>query len=102
MLLSESDEFEVVLNANSSLLVEAGSNQSLTCSSTSEVTEWRWLFNNNSNLPSSVEVFDLPGTNRTSLFICDVQAIHVGSYECEGINSNGDIARDISLLQIGQ
>ncbi len=101
-MLSESDDFEVVLNTNSSLLVEAGSNQSLICSSSSEVTEWRWLFDNDSNLPSSVEVFDLAGNNRTLLFICGVEAIHVGSYECQGINSNGDIARDNSLLQIGQ
>ena len=98
----EPEDFEVMLNTNSSLVVETGSNQSLICSSSSVVSQWSWLFNNDSDLPSSVEVFDLTSSNRTLLFICGVERIHAGSYQCVGISPNGDIARDASLLQIGQ
>ena len=91
-----------MLNTNGSLVVDAGTNQTLVCSSNSEVSEWRWFFNNDSTLPSSVEVVDGLPSNRTVLLICDVRPIHAGSYRCEGIDTNGDIAADNSLLQIGQ
>lgn len=89
-----------MLNTNSSLIVVADANQTFICSSNTEISEWRWLFNNDTNLPVSVEVFNLTNSNRTVLVICGVQEFHAGTYECEGVNINNDIASDISQVQV--
>lgn len=95
-------DFEVLLNSDSNITVEAGSNQSFICSSSSKVSMWQWLFNDGLDLPNGVEVFDL-SSNRTMLFICDVQSFHVGEYKCEGTSVDGiDIDSDVTTIHRGQ